>query len=194
MRRISILISSAFLYPFVACGDTPVQAVRTSCAGSAFVISADTAWDAVPNVDAKENGTSTTVNSGTFRRVVSCQLGSNNIKAQFASEPPRDRGECAAAPGSNVTIWVNGKLVMQGQLFDNNCYESLKKVSFKLRNGSDFDTEICGHTRNHMYDGCFEFKQKNFWSQSMPFGPFPLTDMIANKSLQATPKDGAPER
>ncbi len=41
------------------------------------------------------------------------------------------RGMCGAAPGSSVSIWIDGLQVMKQQLFNNECYESLMSASFE---------------------------------------------------------------
>lgn len=193
-------ISLAFLllaYPMLSNADYGIQGIRTSCSKAGFEISSYTLVNQTPASPVIEEGPGKAIYFGAEKREVACQVGKHKLKAEFFTNKPKDRGECGGAPGSSVTIWVDETRVMGNQTFNNHCFESLDKVSFSQSEWIGFVFEICGHTSRGYHltlEGCFEFKQGTFWSIKKPFGPFPLTDLIANQALQLTPKSGAAER
>jgi len=177
--------------------DYGVQGIQTACTKTGFEISALTLMNQTPSAPVIEEGPGKATYFGSEPRVVSCQVGKHTIKAEFSTDEPRERGECGGAPGARVTILVDGTRLMGNQLFNNHCFESLDKVSFSQSEWIGFVFKMCGHTSRGYHltmEGCFEFKQGTFWSLTKPMGPFPLTELIANKALQLTPKSGAAER
>ncbi|MBZ0093911.1 MAG: hypothetical protein K8H75_00835 [Sulfuricella sp.] len=196
MKNTVLLLIAFACYPLSAYADFSVQGVRTSCTKDAFEVSAYTLMNETPKKAIIEKGEGNEIYFGTAGRVVTCQVGKRILKAEISNEEPRERGACGGAPGSDISIWIDGVVVMQRQLFNNDCYQSLDRLVFSQSEWIGFVTKICGHTRG-MYvemEGCFDFKEDAFLSLKFPLSPFPLEDLIANKALQLTPKSGAAER
>lgn len=84
---------------------------------------------------------------GHEKRTLSCQVGKHKLRAEFFTEQPKDRGECGGAPGSRVTIWIDGTRLMGNQLFNNHCFEPLGKVSFRQSDWVRFVFEMCATHR-----------------------------------------------
>lgn len=197
MKRISLFALLMLGHPILSVADYGVQGIRTSCTKAGFEISSYALTNQTPSSSVIDEGQGKALYFGTDKRVVDCLVGKHKIKAEFSTDEPRERGECGGAPGSRVTLWVDGTRLMGNQLFNNHCFESLDKVSFSQSEWIGFIFEMCGHTSRGYFltmEGCYQFKQGTFWSLAKPLNSFPLTDMIANKSLQPAPKSSASER
>ncbi len=196
MKNTVLLLVVLAYVPVSANADYSVQGVRASCSKGTFEASAYTLMNETPKQDIVDEGNGKQIFFGTTARVVTCQVGKRLLKAEISTEEPRESGACGGAPGSHVSIWIDGVAVMQRQLFNNHCYQSLDRLTFSQSEWIGFVTRMCGHTRG-MYlemDGCFEFRNDAFLSLKFPLSPFPLEELIANKVLQLSPKSGAAER
>ncbi len=199
MKRLALVPLVIMCWPLSGQADYAFQGIRTSCSKSGFEIAGYSLINQTPNSGVIKEKDGQTIYFGADKHMVSCEVGKHSIKTEFVTSKPMERGMCAVAPGSSVTIWVDDVLLMRNQLFNNECSESLDKVSFSQSQWVGFVFEICGRAKNstrsgHLQvKGCFELSKGTMWGLAMPLSKWPLTDMIANKVLQLTPKNGAAE-
>lgn len=175
---------------FSARADYSVQGIKILCTKDAFVISAHTLHNKKPSNDIVNEGKGNKIFYGTKTHAVSCLVGARSIKAEIKNREHRLKGACGASPGSYVTVWIDDTPVMQRQLFNNYCYQSIDSISFRQSKNEGFVTKICGNgnASNFDFEGCFIFKQDRFLSQEFPLGQFPLSDFMEKDAHHPTKK------
>jgi hypothetical protein len=107
-----------------------------------------------------------------------CKLKAHKIEGTIQNLKGSERGMCGAMPGSEVTLSVNGSTVFRQQSFTNDCFESLRLVSFEESQWVGFVFRYCGDTgivSTLRTNACFEFKQGQY-ERLIP----PLSDPISS--------------
>jgi hypothetical protein len=85
------------------------QGIRITCTPRLFKVAAHTLHDR-PTAAAVKMGKGDTIYYGFKKREIICPFGKLTMKVSFATDEPREEGMCGAAPGSRVSIWVDGQL------------------------------------------------------------------------------------
>ena len=188
-----LLILIAWL-PLSARAELPVQGVRSSCTKGSFEVSAkNIMMDDTPNTSLIKQEEGEETYFGSKPRTVSCRVGTRTIKATMHTGEPRERGTCGGTPGSSISISIDGNTVMNGQLFNNQCYDSLDSLAFSQSEWVGFVTTICGHTSG-LYvetEACFKFKNGTFLLLDLPLSPFPIEQFLSKRISELAPKRGA---
>ena len=198
--RIAITFAIIFLIVSVSFANGLEQGIRIKC----LSVESD-AWfqfevTSYNLVDGKPTGEVINADHGekayfdNDKHIAECNIDKHIIKVEFQNRLPRDRGQCGAAPGADLTAWIDGRILYNG-LFNNSCYDSLEKMKFiKSKWESEGLTfEICGHTgggSNPRVEGCFEFKRVLIEAIKLPLPPF-FSEMISIKLFN---KDKVPPK
>lgn len=124
---------------------------------------------------------------------IQCNLNEETIDAEFKFIDSTVNGECGQARGAYVNLSINRDVILKQGLFSNACFQSVNKILITII-GKGITFEICGHTglgSNPRVSGCFQFKDGLYEMLPKPLTPFPISKIIANQSLNSTPKSGA---
>lgn len=195
--RITITFAIIFLIVSVSLADELEQGIRIKC----LCLESD-AWFEVTSynlINGKPTAEMINADLGEKayfdydKHIAECNIGKHIIKVEFQNNHPRERGQCGAAPGANLTAWIDGKILYNGS-FNNSCYDSLEKIKFmKTKWESEgLIFEICGHNEggsNPRVDGCFEFKRVLIESIKLPLPRF--SELISVKLFN---KDTVPPK
>ena len=177
--KMAIIFAIIFLIVSASLADGLEQGIRVKCLES-------DAWFEVTSYNLINGKPATEMINADYgekayfdndKHMVECNIGKYIIRAEFQNNHPRERGQCGAAPGANITVWINGKILIDNGLFNNGCFDSLEKIKFMNTKweSEGLIFEICGHTgggSNPRVDGCFEFKRVLFESIKLPLPPF----------------------
>jgi len=190
MKNIKLILFIIMCIPLSAFADYSVQGIQTICSNDSFEINAYNLANKEPETVILKEGKGKEIYFGTKSRTITCKVGKRMLKVEVRNIKPQAHGQCSAAPGSLVSIWIDGAVVMQGQLFNNDCYQSLSRLLFKHSEWAGFITSMCGHTAGAYVkmEGCFEFTNDAFLSLKFPLSPFPLEDFLAKETIQLVPK------
>lgn len=175
----TIIISSDLL------ADYAVQGIEVTCNKTIFEIAAYNLINEEPssNVIKLEDGK--THYFGNKEHSVICKIDKYKIEGTFETSTPQPRGLCGGAPGTRVSLSING-LESINALFNNSCYEAVKSIKLEDNKYIGFVFKICGHTNTQVspiVDGCFEFRHQFFSYLPLPISGPPITAFIGGSML-----------
>jgi len=164
-------------------GATYVQGIKVTCTPHSFIITAHNSEDGTSETVVRVSKDES-IYYGFKKHHVTWRFGKHIASANFNAFEPRDKGQCGARPGSRVSLWLDGKIIMHG-FFDNDCYESLSVVSLEEKKGIGIVLKICGHTAEPgCKDYCFDFQGEDFKSLTKPIPSFPISEFRNKFTVQ----------
>jgi uncharacterized protein YecT (DUF1311 family) len=163
------------------------QGVMTYCKNGNFEISS---YDLVNGQPSEHNRTSSLKGGEHIYdheiHKLKCEVGYFQVRAEFQLDTPSERGECGAAPGGYLTIWLDNTLFIDKALINNGCRDSIDKIEIQTSLLYEPVLVICGHTsihRNPEVNGCFKFSG-GIISSLKKFEPEPINYIINNGGMR----------
>jgi len=164
MHRFLALI--LLIIPIDVYADEIWQAILVDCHSETFEIRSYT-----ENVPPQRNNKQIRILSevGTFK--AKCNVGHHKIVATISNKQPRTSRACGAAPGSEITVKVDDKILFKNEKMNIECYPSFRSILFNQSKWVGFSFKFCtnsGTGGTIHFNGCFEMEEKAFKEISLP--------------------------
>jgi len=165
--------------PTISQADWFWQGIKVSCTPKRLVVESYLLRNEDPTgkVVKLEDGATIFYESHDF----SCNLPTHIVHGTLTT-PSSAAGMCSALPGSEVMIKVDDSVLMRSQLFTNECYESLSRVTFREYEPGRLQFELCGDTGINSLSprvkGCFEFNPDAYEALTKPLDPHPISSAV----------------
>ena len=180
MNKQIILIILVLSISKLSLADWAVQGIQITCNAVQFKVESYNLVNEDPSSNIVNAGNGMTRYFGNKEHTTTCKIDKITIDATFKTNTPKARGACGGAPGTNVSISVNG-IESINALFNNECTESLDSVKLEDNRYVGYKLEFCGHTSSIISaqaKGCFEFRHQYFDYLTLPISGRPLSTIL----------------